>query len=235
LLPVFLSTPEKDNEPYSLPFQFVGGFGLTTKEIGIILTVQGFYSMLATSVFFPIVVRRLGPLRLFRLLALSYPLLYFLPPYLVLLPGPAQIYGICAIIIWKCTFSNFAYPANAMLVRNSAPSFLLLGTINGVAASTASFCRALGPTVSGYLYTVGLNQGYSGLPWWCTALVTIIGAILSLRMTEKGERMDEKDEDEEACDIGYITDIAFEPGFTSPEPRDVLSEEIYENHAHSKR
>jgi hypothetical protein len=236
LLPVFLSTPDKGNESYSLPFKFIGGFSFTTKEIALILSVQGGYSMLATMVFFPVVVERLGALRLFQLLALTYPLLYFLSPYLVLLPDPARIYGIYAIIIWKCTFSTFAYPAHAILVRNSAPSMLLLGTINGVAASTASFCRALGPTVSGYLYTIGLNQGYSGLSWWCTALVAIIGAILSRRMTEKSGRMDEKDdEDEESCDISHIADIAFEPGFTSPEPREVQPEGIYASHTHPKR
>lgn len=231
MLPVFLSTPRKDNEPHSLPFKFIGGFGLSTKQIAVILSVQGVYSMSANTVF-PIVSARLGCLRLFQILALSYPLLYFLTPYLVLLSDSARIYGIYAVIVWKCTFSTFAYPAIAMLLRNSAPSLLLLGTINGAAASVASFCRALGPTVSGYLYTTGLNQGYSGLSWWCTALVAAVGALLSLRMTEKDGCIDEKDEGEEVCDINHIPDLAFEAGFTSAELRDVQSEDIYSEHAH---
>jgi hypothetical protein len=203
----------------------VGGFGLSTKQIGFILSIQGIYSMIATIVFFPYVVRRLGPLGLFRLLALSYPILYITTPYLALLPDTARTWGIYAIIIWKCTFATFAYPANAILLTNSAPSLLLLGTINGVAASTASLCRAFGPTVSGYLYSLGLRLGYSGLAWWCTALFTVLGAVISLQMTEKGGRMDvqdeKDDEDEEACVISQSIDhVALDPTFAgSPEPR----------------
>jgi hypothetical protein len=77
-----------------------------------------------------------------------------------------------------------AYPSNAILLANSAPTKQVLGTINGVAASTASLCRALGPTLSGFLYTMGLQSGYSGLAWWFSGLVTIAGAYLSSQITE---------------------------------------------------
>jgi hypothetical protein len=226
-LPVFLSTPDAKDAATALPFKFVGGFGLSTKQIGFFLSIQGLYSMIATIVFFPIVVRRLGALNLFRTLAISYPILYFVTPYLALCPEWARTYAIYAIIIWKCTFATFAYPANAILLTNSAPSLLLLGTINGVAASTASLSRAFGPTVSGFLYSLGLKLGYSGLAWWCTALFTIAGAAISLQMTEKGGRMevDEKDEigevDVEACLVSQSPDhVALEPTFaTSTEER----------------
>lgn len=155
--------------------------------------------MFATVVLFPIAVRKLGALGLFRLLTLSYPILYFVTPYLIVLPHRLRMVGVYLIIIWKCTFANFAFPANAILLTNSAPSLLLLGTINGVAASTASLSRALGPTISGFLYSVGLQIGYAGLMWWFTSLVSIIGIVLSMRMEEKGGRLDEKIDDQ--CDI----------------------------------
>jgi hypothetical protein len=201
MLPVFLSTPET-NDALRLPFKFTGGFGLSTKEIGFILSMQGIYSMIATVFFFPFFVRRLGALGLFRVLALSYPFLYFTTPYLVLLPhGVARTIGIYTIIVWKCTFANFAFPANAILLTNSAPSLLQLGTINGVAASTASLSRAFGPTVSGVLYAAGLKLGYSGLAWWGTGLVTIVGGVISMRMTDQGGRMEEKADEEEAFHV----------------------------------
>merc|ERR1712093_663054 len=59
----------------------------------------------------------------------------------------------------------------------------MLGTINGVAASTASLSGAFGPTVSGFLFSVGLRCGYGGLAWWCSALIAVGGAVISLRMT----------------------------------------------------
>ena len=105
--------------------------------------------------------------------------------------------GVYLLIIWKCTLATMAYPSNAILLTNSAPSTLTLGTINGVAASIASLCRAMGPIVSGYLYTVGLRVGYCGMVWWFTAFVTIGASFLSFGITEPRGRLDEKEEYEE--------------------------------------
>ncbi|KAK3943894.1 hypothetical protein QBC46DRAFT_405089 [Diplogelasinospora grovesii] len=195
LLPVFLSTdPPEPRQPMSLPFKFADGFGFDTQTIGVILSVQGLYSMASTSFLFPLVTERLGALQLFRLLSLSYPLLYFATPYMVLLPDNLRMAGIYFMVVWKCTFSTLAYPSNAILLTNSAPNMLSLGTINGVAASTASLCRAFGPTISGLLYALGLTTGYSGLAWWATGFATIVGAFISFKITEPRGRMEEKDD-----------------------------------------
>lgn len=192
LFPVFLSTqPPTEERDMNLPFKFVDGFGMETKQIGVILSVQGIYSMFSTVVLFPMATRRLGTLRLFRMVAISYFLLYLMTPYLVLLPDNLRMAGIYLTVIWKCTFSTMAYPSNAILLTNSAPSLTTLGTINGVAASTASLCRAFGPTISGFLYSMGLETGYSGLAWWTSGITTIIGAILSIQIKESGGRLDE--------------------------------------------
>lgn len=190
LLPVFLSTAPPKHPNVELPFKFVDGFGLETKTIGIIMSVQGIYSLLSNYVIVAPVTRRLGSLRLFRILALSYFALYLVTPYLVLLPKNMVMPALYVLVIWKCTFSTMAYPSNAILLANSAPSKQVLGTINGIAASTASLCRALGPTISGILYSLGLQTGYSGLAWWFSGLVTIVGAYLSLQITEGGPQYD---------------------------------------------
>lgn len=198
LLPVFLSTePTGSQDSWSLPFKFADGFGYDTRTVGIILSVQGLYSMISTSFFFPRITGRLGALRLFQIISMSYPLLYFATPYFVLLPSSVRMAGVYILIIWKCTLATMAYPSNAILLTNSAPSTLTLGTINGVAASIASLCRAMGPIVSGYLYTVGLRVGYCGMVWWFTAFVTIGASFLSFGITEPRGRLDEKEEIEE--------------------------------------
>jgi len=89
-----------------------------------------------------------------------------------------------------------AYPSNAILLANSAPSKDVLGTINGIAASTASLCRALGPTVSGFLYALGLQTGYSGLAWWFSGATTLVGAYLSSQITEGGYKSATPEEEE---------------------------------------
>ena len=198
MLPTLLSTKEPENgTPWELPFKFVSGYGLTTKEIGVVLSVQGVYSMVATVFIFPIVVRRIGALGLFRTITLSYPLLYIVTPYMVLLPELVRMVGVYFLVIWKCTCATMAYPSNAILLTNSAPSLLMLGTINGVAASTASLSRAFGPTISGILFSAGIKLGYSGLAWWCSALIAVVGAVISLKMTDEGGRMDNQACDEE--------------------------------------
>ncbi|TVY38057.1 putative membrane protein [Lachnellula subtilissima] len=207
MLPTFLSTPAPLAEgatPWQMPFKFVDGYGLSTSQIGVILSVQGVYSMIATVFLFPFIVRRLGALGLFRCIAISYPILYVATPYLVLLPDSLRMVGVYVLVIWKCTFATMSYPSNAILLTNSAPSLLMLGTINGVAASMASLCRAFGPTASGFLFSAGLRIGYSGLAWWCSAIIAIAGAILSLSMTDKGGRMDVEDEkNDEEQELGF--------------------------------
>lgn len=206
LFPVFLSTSSPKDPVVELPFKFADGFGLETKTIGVIMSVQGIYSLLSNYFIVPPVTRRLGSLRLFRMLAFSYFALYLVTPYLVLLPESWRMSAVYALVIWKCTYATMAYPNNAILLANSAPNKQVLGTINGIAASTASLCRALGPTVSGILYAVGLRTGYSGLAWWFSGLVTIVGAYLSSQITE-GEIKPAAPEDEEALlDDGLLYD-----------------------------
>jgi hypothetical protein len=211
LLPVFLSTnPPENPSPIRLPFKFANGFGMDTKTIGFILSVQGIYSMVSTHFLFPLITTRLGPLRLFKLMSALYPLLYFFTPYIVLLPESMRMASIYLLVVWKCTFSTLAYPSNAILITNSAPTTLTLGTINGAAASTASLCRALGPIISGFLYSMGLETGYSGLSWWVTCLVTIGGAYVGMKITEPKGRMDEKDDVEAAADEDTYDDTTEE-------------------------
>ncbi|KXJ92229.1 major facilitator superfamily domain-containing protein [Microdochium bolleyi] len=195
LFPIFLSTsPPEHKQPMHLPFKFVGGFGLDTQANGIILSLQGIYSLLINIILVPAIIKRLGALRLFRFLTVAYFSLYLVTPYLVLLPEKYRMVGVAVILVWKCTFANMAYPSNAILTADSAPSHLALGTINGVAASTASLCRAFGPTLAGLLYALGLKTGYSGLAWWCSGLISMGGAVVAFKVKQPYNRFTEKSE-----------------------------------------
>ncbi|KAI9780975.1 MAG: Fungal specific transcription factor [Geoglossum umbratile] len=100
--------------------------------------------------------------------------------------------GVYLCLVVKVTAGVLAYPSNAILLTNSAPSMLVLGAINGVSASTASLSRAFGPTISGLIHSAGLKMGYSGLAWWAGALVCVFGAIESLWMEEVEGRFDRR-------------------------------------------
>ncbi|TWU76524.1 hypothetical protein ED733_007636 [Metarhizium rileyi] len=207
LFPVFLSTePPRDGPTVQLPFKFVNGFGLDTKTIGVIMSVQGLYSLLSNYVLVAPITTRLGSLRLFRMLAFTYFALYLVTPYLVLLPQNLRMPAIYILVIWKCTYATMAYPNNAILLANSAPTKEVLGTINGIAASTASLCRALGPTLSGFLYAAGLHTGYSGLAWWFSGLVTLVGAYLSSQISENEQQATEDGSDDPLLDERLLGD-----------------------------
>lgn len=197
MVPMLLSAP-KSQEPPSLPFRFAGGLGLSTKTIGLMLALQGLYSMAAQVMLFPFAVRKFGNLKTFRFVLMVWPFLYLLVPYLVLLPERYQLVGVYAILLWRSTAQVLTFPSHAILLTNSAPSMLVLGVINGVAASTASLARAFGPTVSGFVYTAGLNMGYTGLAFWVSGLVSVLGALESLWVGQKGGRMGEEHQSSQA-------------------------------------
>lgn len=183
LFPVLLSQDES-KEPATLPFKFTGGFALSTKKIGFILSAQGVFQMISQIFIFPIISKRLGFLWTFRFVVLAYPLLHFLTPYLALLPEQLRMPGVYFILIWKVTAQTLAFPTIQIMLANAAPSKKVLGALNGAAASSASLCRALGPTLSGAVQSLGLSLGYSGLPWWVCAMIALSGAIESLWMRD---------------------------------------------------
>ncbi|TRX98839.1 hypothetical protein FHL15_000181 [Xylaria flabelliformis] len=224
LLPVFLATaPPKNKMETSLPFKFVDGFNLDSKTVGIVLSIQGAYMLFMNTFVVPKILSRFGTWRSFRFIVVAYFLLYLVTPYLVLLPPAYRMIGLAVVIAWKCTFATIVYPSNAILLAESSPNKLVLGTINGVAASSASLCRAFGPIISGILYAVGLESGYSGLAWWFTALVAIGGAVVGLRVPDPSVRSPSHDENinnAHDCDVevaephrasGHTHEAATEP------------------------
>lgn len=196
LLPVFLSTPVS-HEPRSMPFKFTGGFGLLSPTIGFMLSVQGIYSLAATVFLFPFTARYWGSLKTFRFVVVSWPILYLIVPYMVLLPPRLQIPGVYLCLFWRVTAQVLAYPSHAILLTNAAPSMLVLGAINGVAASTASLSRAFGPTVAGFINSWGLHLGCTGLAWWVNGLVCVLGALESMLLRPTRGRMDHDDDGDE--------------------------------------
>lgn len=210
-MPVFLSEPIS-TKPISLPFHFTGGFGYSSKTVGFMLSVQGVYSMVAQLWLFPRVAEHFGTLRTFRFVLMTWPLLYLLVPYLVLLPERLQMPGVYLCLLWKITAHVFAFPSNAMLLRNSAPSLLVLGVVNGAGASTASLARAFGPTVTGLLHSWGLDIGSNGVAWWVNGVICLVGALESLWIeeAEDSKKHEEVQDEDRLADEALIDPLAID-------------------------
>jgi hypothetical protein len=54
---------------------------------------------------------------------------------------------------------------------------------------------------------MGMETGYSGLSWWVTGLITIVGAYVGVKITEPRGRMDEKDDIEAVPESQHTWDV----------------------------
>lgn len=211
LFPIMLSMPNS-HKPLHLPFQFTGGFALYSSTIGMLYVLQGIYNMFVQVIVFPYAVNNIGTFRTFRFVLYTYALLYVFTPYVVLLSGKVeQIVGVAIMVALHITYASLAYPCSALLLANSAPSLMVLGTINGVAASAAALCRAFGPSASGFLQGWGLKRGSAGVGWWSGAIVAILGAVLALWMRDPNV----KEEDRQAGKLGRESVGSVEVGTTA--------------------
>jgi MFS family permease len=168
----------------------MGGFALPTSTIGAILSAQGIIQMFVTIVVFPWVNKRIGNLWCYRCAVFFYPFLYFVVPYVTLLPESLKWPAIYVILVWKVTSQAFAFPSSSIMLANAAPSSKVLGTLNGTAGSAASGARAIGPTLAGLMQTAGLSINTLGLPWWINSCVAVIGAIVGMCMVVEDKRCD---------------------------------------------
>lgn len=179
LLPIFLQDQRKSSistmavRSWDIP----GGLGMTTQAVGIIMSVNGLIALFIQAIIFPVFAAWLGVWKLFVMVTLLHPIEYFMVPYLVFLP-----HGLLYPGIWVClTVRNFtsilAYPLLLILLKEASPSTAILGKINGLAASAAAACRTVAPPMAGFLYGVGAQHGFTGLAWWGSGIVAIVGAI----------------------------------------------------------
>ena len=179
LLPIFLQDEPLDSisSISSSLLNMPGGLGLTTQAVGLIMSVNGLIALVIQAIIFPLFAEWLGIWRVFVLVTILHPIEYFIVPYLTCFPQNLLYPG-----IWAClTVRNFttilAYPLILILLKEASPSPLFLGKINGLAASAGAACRTVAPPVAGYLYSVGIHIGFTGLAWWASGVVAIVGAL----------------------------------------------------------
>jgi MFS family permease len=203
LLPVYLQHDrigQPSSTPYHAPLKFAGGFGLDHFTIGMISTANGLFSLVLQFALFPPIARRYGALSCYKLTACLFPLTYFLTPFTALLPSTqAQIGCQLALLFVKDLASVFAFPCSTILLTNSAVSMRTLGTLNGIATSTAALGRAAGPAFSGAVFSWGVKSGYIIAPWWLICGFSIIAAAPVFWLVE-GEGFGGADDDQEEDD-----------------------------------
>ncbi|KAI9793202.1 MAG: hypothetical protein M1816_000623 [Peltula sp. TS41687] len=178
LLPIFLQDDVLDDSAgRHSPLHIPGGLGLSTRAVGLIMSINGLIAMFIQAVIFPIFADWLGVWRVFLFVNLLHPIAYFIVPFLAVLPHHLLYPGIYFCLTIRNFFSILAYPVILILLKEAAPSHSVLGKINGLAASAGGACRTAAPPVAGYLYSLGTQIGFTGLAWWGSGLVAIAGSI----------------------------------------------------------
>ena len=209
LLPIFLE--DDRGEPFSIsrfsraitginPLFSPGGLGLSMQQVGAIMSINGVIALFVQAVVFPVAAHQLGIHRLFVLVTLLHPIAYVIMPFLVYLPSSWLLPGLYACLTVRNLLSILAYPVLLILIKEATPSPCVLGRVNGLAASAGAACRTLAPPVSGYLYTLGSRMEFTGLAWYGSALVAVVGAVQCFGVKRVRAVVDEEYKTEDVLD-----------------------------------
>ena len=177
LLPIFYQDKSANNISIAgtSPVDIRGGLGLSTKDVGVIMSVNGVIALFIQAVIFPFVAERLGTWGVFVGVTILHPIAFFIVPYLALLPSKLLYPGIYTCLSIRNILSILDYPVILILLKQASPSPACLGRINGLAASAGAACRCVAPPIAGLLYERGANIGFTGLAWWVAGFVAILG------------------------------------------------------------
>ncbi|KAF2708192.1 MFS general substrate transporter [Pleomassaria siparia CBS 279.74] len=201
LLPVFMHRPPQSiHDPeVSLPFKFSGGFGISSQRIGGIFTFYALSATICQFLIFPPLTRYLGVLRCLRISFLLFPFVFFITPFIALLPTQtSKELAMAILLIVRGLGGTFAFPTSTILITNSASSLRLLGTLNGLATTFSAMGRTAGPASAGALFTYGVKKGYVVIPFWALAVVSLIAYIPTMFLVEGKGFGDDPDSDVES-------------------------------------
>lgn len=179
LLPVYMHYPARDpTSSITLPFKFNNGFGINSGRIGALFTLYGIASMVFQLIFFPILARHFGLLHCLKACSVIFPITYFISPFASLLPTSlSQQAALLAIWLIKGLCVTIAFPSSVILLTNSVSDSRYLATLNGFATTISAVGRAVGPSIIGPMFTLGVDWGYIVVPFWTLAVITALSAI----------------------------------------------------------
>ncbi|KAI1364325.1 major facilitator superfamily domain-containing protein [Xylaria arbuscula] len=196
LWPSFLSDPVAPPEEahVRLPFRFVGGLGMPVNKVAISLAFAGILGIPLQFFGYTRVVKRLGRLKTWRVFLRGFPLVYFIIPYLSVVPsstprpqprdGPWVWLAILLAQAVMMFSASFAVPSQIVLTNNASPHPSALGRTHSTAEMVNSFTRTISPLAAGLFYSYGSAHGVVGIPWWLMSVVTIVACIMSLFVFE---------------------------------------------------
>jgi hypothetical protein len=219
-----------DDPNVKLPLKFSGGFGIDSRRIGVIFTFFAVSSTIWQFLLFPPIARYLGVLRCLQIAFAIFPVVYFVTPFLSLIPDPiTKQVAMVALLMVRGVGGTFAFPTSTIMLTNSASSLRVLGTVNGVATSISAIGRAAGPAVGGGLFSWGVKRGYLIVPFWTLSAISLLTCIPTFWLVEGKGFGDDPDEEsietllEDDEEPGTVDDEAAQSESDFGEPANLLS------------
>lgn len=139
-----------------------GGINFKTLDIGIAQSISGIGMILIQSFVYVPVDKKIGSLHTFQLsVFFLYPVFLFCP-YTNMIASNRTALWICIVIIMICKsgFGTSGMASINLLINNSAHSSVV-GSVNGMSASTAAVSRILAPIIGGSLFAWSSSNGKS--------------------------------------------------------------------------
>ncbi|KAG0084963.1 hypothetical protein BGZ92_009417 [Podila epicladia] len=147
------------------------GLGWNAMQLSTSLASMGLVQLFLQFVLYPKLERRFSAVWLFRCAQLLYACIYVTFPmiraFLTDENEPetgGQIarvrYTVLLVLVFKYLCSVLSYTSVMVMITNSSPPHLL-GTVNGIGQTSASFMRAFGPALGGILWAWSLSNKLS--------------------------------------------------------------------------
>ncbi|RKF80261.1 putative peptide/nitrate transporter [Golovinomyces cichoracearum] len=204
ILPIFLEDKPATNFPNqtdSLNALSSGGLGMSIKQVGFIMSIDGLLALLAQALVFPFAGAYFGLHRIFLIASILHPITFIVMPQLTHLPPYLLNFGIYFCLTIRNVLSITAFSAILISLKEATPTLSVLGKVNGLASSVGSASRTIAPPIAGYIYGLGSHLNMNGLVWYLSAIVAGIGAIQAF--TVRGSRSPDEEnwKDEEVTTL----------------------------------
>ncbi|KAI0366294.1 MFS general substrate transporter [Pilatotrama ljubarskyi] len=164
----------------------LGGLGFDPFTIGVIQGVGGFVGGFIQIFTFPYMHRKFGSKKLYICSYSMYIVIFALFPLNSFVTKRAGEVGVAT---WALVVLQYvAYAASYMTwgcifiyISDAAPNQKALGLTNGLAQTTASTVRAIGPSLASSLFSVSLERHLAGgtLVYWVLCGITVVGLVAS--------------------------------------------------------
>lgn len=195
LYPIFAEGPEPT------------GRNLSTTEVGLSLSFAGFVTILFQIGIYGKLRDKVGNRATYRASLALFVITFILQPWVGYRDRPGfgngKVWlwiGLGVVLVIRTVAAVAGLTSALLLITNTAPNHHVLGSLNGLAQTLSAAGRAIGPFISGGLFSAATRLKHKGeaMPFGIFGCVAFVGFLLSFGIrSEKLEAEDDGSDDEE--------------------------------------